>query len=293
MKASAFKQIDVFTSRRHYGNALAVILDADGLETGDMQRIAAWTNLSETTFVLTPTRPEASYRLRIFTPRTELPFAGHPSVGTAHALLEAGMLDPAGPLLQECAAGLLPVRVEGDGAQRRVFVRAPRARVVDVPAGVIAEFTRALGAPLSGRHPAQVLNNGPGWLICDLGDAATVRGLQPDLRAIDATSAKCGVTGICVFGRSTDADHALAVRAFAPADGIPEDPVTGSANAAIGTYLLQHGLLDAVGSRYRASQGREVGRDGFVDVAVDEKTGEVEIGGQSITCIDGMFVLPA
>ena len=292
LRMSAFKQVDVFTAVPLRGNALAVILDADDIDPMDMQRMAAWTNLSETAFVLAPTQPSASYRVRIFTPRSELPFAGHPSVGTAHALIEAGRLDPAGPLIQECAAGLLPVRVTGDGGERRVFVRAPRARRVEAGAEAIAAFVRALGATPAAGHVPQVLDNGPNWLVCDLGTEAAVRGLQPDMAAIEAVSAATGVTGISVFGRAGDRSaYAIAVRAFAPADGVPEDPVTGSANAAIGTYLRENGGLDAIGASYRASQGREVGRDGFVEVCVDQASGDVDIGGQSVTCIDGNVAL--
>jgi PhzF family phenazine biosynthesis protein len=288
MNARSFKQIDVFTSVRYQGNALAVIFDADGIPAGRMQRIAAWTNLSETAFVMAPTQPGASYRVRIFTPRSELPFAGHPSVGSAHALLEAGLIDPAGPLLQECAAGLLPVRVDVVGGARRIFVQAPRARERDVDAGSVDAFCRALGAKPAA--PPRLLYSGPDWLIVDLGDEAAVRTLQPDLAAIDALSATTRITGVSVFGRASGAEYAIAVRAFAPADGVPEDPVTGSANAAIGAYLLAAGGLDAVGANYRASQGREVGRDGFVDVCVDAATGDVEIGGQSVTCMDGLVL---
>src|SRR5262252_7927400 len=150
MKRRAFRQVDVFTSVPLSGNALAVILDADGISDTDMQRIAAWTNLSETTFVLPPTKPGASYRVRIFTPRSELPFAGHPSVGTAHALIEAGRIDPTADLIQECAAGLLPVRVIGEGGRRSVFVRAPRVRARHTGAADIDAFVRALGAQAAG-----------------------------------------------------------------------------------------------------------------------------------------------
>src|SRR5262249_12610102 len=171
---SAFKQVDVFTSVPFCGNALAVVLDPEDLTTADMQRIAAWTNLSETTFVLLPTRPEASYRVRIFTPRSELPFAGHPSVGSAHALIEARRIDPAVPLVQEWAAGLLPVRAVGDGADRRVFVRAPRVRVVPTEAAAIDVLVRALGAPPARTGAPRTMNAGPDWLICDLGSEAAV-----------------------------------------------------------------------------------------------------------------------
>ena len=290
-RMSAFKQVDVFTARPLCGNALAVMLDADGLDAAGMQRMAAWTNLSETAFVLAPTQPGASYRVRIFTPRSELPFAGHPSVGTVHALIEAGRFDPAAALVQECAAGLLPVRVTGDGAERRVFVRAPRARAVPTDAAAVHAFLRALGAQPSAERAPQALDNGPNWLICDLGSEDAVRSLRPDMAAIEAASARSGIIGISVFGRASGRDYQLAVRAFAPADGVPEDPATGSANAAIGAYLLETGGLDAVGRAYRVSQGREIARDAFIDVCVDVGSGEVEIGGQSVTCIDGNIVL--
>jgi PhzF family phenazine biosynthesis protein len=292
MNCSAFKQVDVFTSERYKGNALAVVLDADGLADADMQRIAAWTNLSETTFVLPPSQPGADYRVRIFTPRSELPFAGHPSVGTAHALLEAGRIAASDHLVQECAAGLLPVRVVGEGVQRRVFVRAPRARIHPPSAAITAAVTRALSQVPSGSHPPRVANNGPDWLICDLGDEAAVRGLKPDMTALERLSAETSSIGIAVFGRARSKDYQLVVRAFAPADGVPEDPVTGSANAAIGAYLLATGQLDPIGADYRASQGREIGRDGYVDVCIDAASGDVEIGGCSVTSIDGMLALP-
>jgi PhzF family phenazine biosynthesis protein len=292
MITSAFKQVDVFTSERYRGNALAVILDADGLADADMQRIAAWTNLSETTFVLPPSRPGADYRVRIFTPRSELPFAGHPSVGTAHALLEAGRIGASDRLVQECAAGLLPVRVVGDGAQRRVFVRAPRALLQPPSASITAAVTRALSRTPAGSHPPRIVSNGPDWLICDLGDEATVRDLRPDVTALERLSAETGSIGVSVFGRAYGKDYQLVVRAFAPADGVPEDPVTGSANAAIGAYLLATGQLDSIGTNYRASQGREIGRDGYVDVCIDTQSGDVEIGGCSVTSIDGMLALP-
>jgi PhzF family phenazine biosynthesis protein len=291
MNACAFKQVDVFTSRRFLGNALAVVLDANGLADEEMQRVAAWTNLSETAFVLTPTQPGADYRVRIFTPRSELGFAGHPSIGTAHALLEAGLIAPGGSLLQECAAGLLPMRVVGDGSERRIFVRAPRAQVHAPDATLTDAVANALKTRLS-TQPPRVVDLGLRWLICDLGAEATVRALDPDMPALAALSSQSNIVGVGIFGRAIDSDYALVVRAFAPADGVPEDPVTGSANAAIGAYLHATGKLDAVGTHYRASQGREVGRDGCVDVRVDIDTGDVEIGGQSITCIDGTLVLP-
>jgi PhzF family phenazine biosynthesis protein len=291
MSARAFKQVDVFTSIPLLGNALAVVLDAQGLSDADMQRIAAWTNLSETSFVLPPTTPAAHYRLRIFTPRSELPFAGHPSVGTAHALLEAGRIPADGDLVQECAAGLLPIRVEGTGGARRIFVQSPTARVVPIDPGVATAAAAALGLRFPNDSAPRVVNVGPNWLICDLGDAAIVRSLAPDSTAVAALCAQIESVGVSVFGRARDADFGLVVRAFCPGDGFAEDPVTGSANAAIGAYLRATSGLGEVGANYRVSQGREVGRDGFVDVCVDIATGTIAIGGQSVTCVDGVLDL--
>ena len=291
MATSRYLQVDVFTSTPFHGNALAVILDAEALSGAQMQRIATWMNLSETAFVLPPTRTGADYRVRIFTPRRELPFAGHPSVGTAHALLEAGRLGGKECFVQECGAGLLPVRVLGSGRERRIFVCAPRPTVREVGAGVPAALLRALGAPLHARRAPLLIDNGPSWLIAELGDADAVRALAPDFAALEALCSGIGAIGVSVFGRAAAADHAIAVRAFCPGDAIPEDPVTGSANAAIGDYLHRTGQLGEIGALYRASQGRELGRDGYVDVEVDAQTGDVDIGGQTVTIVDGSIVL--
>ena len=279
-----FLQLDVFADRPGAGNALAVVLDADGLDAAAMQAFARWTNLSETTFLLPPTAPAASYRVRIFTPRQELPFAGHPSVGSAHAALESGLATAkVGRLVQECAAGLLPIRIEGEGADRRIFVRAPRGREVDM-----AFDGRLLAKAIAGREtgalPATIIDNGPHWLLVELIDEAQVRGMVPDLPAIAALTTAAGTVGLAVFARVEHPDCQVVVRAFCPADGIPEDPVTGSANASIGAWLLQNDALPA--RRYVASQGRELGRDGRVEVEVDE-AGEVWIGGRTQTVIRG------
>ena len=290
LRTSSFKQVDVFTSEPMRGNPLAVVFDAEGLSSGQMQHIASWTNLSETTFVLPPTQAGADYRVRIFTPRSELPFAGHPSVGTAHALLEAERIKPKLALVQECAAGLLPVRVSGSGATRRILVRTPRARFAELAAATHAPIAQAFGAPL--RAAPRIVTIGPDWVICDLGDERSVRGLQPDMQALVALRHSVNSAYFAVFGRSSGADHAITVRAFCPADGIPEDPVTGSANASIGAYLHASGELAQIGADYRASQGRELGRNGFVDVHVDAASGDVDIGGQTVTCVDGTLVMP-
>ncbi|MDE1959494.1 MAG: PhzF family phenazine biosynthesis protein [Xanthomonadaceae bacterium] len=287
---SRYLEIDVFTLRPFHGNPLAVIVEAGGLDAVAMQRIAAWTNLSETAFLLPPTTPAADYRVRIFTPRQELPFAGHPSVGAAYAAIIAGrMADGPGSRTQECAAGLLPLRIEGRGPERRIHVQAPRAKLhPPLPFAQGQSLARALGASLQGS--AQVVDVGAVWLLAGLADAATVRALQPDPVAIAALTQRTGCVGVAVFGREPAGGVALAVRAFCPGDGIAEDPVTGSANAAIGALLHQRGELATIGARYRVSQGREVGRDGQIEVQVEDE-GAVWIGGHCTACVEGVIAL--
>lgn len=279
-----FTQLDVFADRPGAGNPLAVVIDADGIDDQSMQAFANWTNLSETTFLLPPTSPQASYRVRIFTPRQELPFAGHPSVGSAHAALEAGLALPGdGRLVQECAAGLLPVRVDGVGAARRIFVRAPRGRVVTIDVAETSWLGVLDGLAL-GALPAVLVDNGPRWWLVELADENTLRSMIPDLTAIARLTEATGAVGLAVFAHCDNHAYQLAVRAFCPADGIPEDPVTGSANAAIAAWLHHNKALRS--RQYTASQGREIGRDGLVRVEVDDE-GEAWIGGQTQTIVNG------
>lgn len=283
-------QLDVFADRPMQGNPLAVVIDAQGLDTAAMQSFARWTNLSETTFLLPSDSPQADYRVRIFTPRQELPFAGHPSVGSAYAAIEAGLVDAGkSSLVQECAAGLLPVRVDGHGPARRIHVQAPPAHIRAIGDDLRGDLAAALSAALDGSDTC-LADNGPRWLLCDLRDARTVRGLRPDLPAIATACGPDDAVGVAVFGRETDGTAAMAVRAFCPADGIPEDPVTGSANAAIMAWLAQRGVT-LYGTRYRASQGREVGRDGLVDVARDPASGAITIGGACVATVRGELAL--
>ncbi|MBS7456701.1 PhzF family phenazine biosynthesis protein [Coralloluteibacterium stylophorae] len=292
MREVAFKQVDVFPQVAFGGNPVAVILDGSGLDGCAMQAIARWTNLSETTFVLPATTPAASYRVRIFTPRRELPFAGHPSVGTAHAVLEAGLAEAVdGALVQECAAGLLPVRVEEDAPQRRILVRAPAARLAPLPEPDAGLLLAALGADAGAAVTARpaAVDVGPVWLVLQLGDAARVRALEPDLAALAALSDATGAVGITVFGAEPDdAPDRYAVRSFCPADGIDEDPVCGSGNAAVGAWL--HAAGAAGDGAWTSSQGRECGRDGRVAVRIDADD-RVWIGGGATTRIEGRIAL--
>ena len=283
-----FMQLDVFSRLPLLGNPLAVVVDGAGLDDATMQAFARWTNLSETTFLLPPTDGGADYRVRIFTPRQELPFAGHPSVGSAYAAIESGLVSAdKTELVQECAAGMLPVRVEGSGEARIIHVQAPPARVHPVDKSERDRLAQALQLDLS-QARMRLVDNGPLWLVCDLHDAAQVRQLQPDMALLAAISLATGAVGISVFGQqAAGEDAAMAVRAFCPADGIPEDPVTGSANAAIMAFLAELGDPAGYGLRYRASQGREVGRNGFVEVRRDAGNGAISIGGACAMGIRG------
>ncbi len=283
----SFLLCDVFSDRIGSGNGLAVVLDGSGLSTEQMQAFAAYINQSETTFVLPSTHAEASYHIRIFTPVSELPFAGHPSVGSAHAVLEAGLVQAQnGELVQECAAGLLPLRVQGEGASRVISVRAPRGKHIATTDAAKALLPAALQSMRLGELPPALINNGPLWWCVQLADEAAVRALQPAQTHIAALNRTTQSVGLAVFAKADASDYQLVVRAFCPADNIPEDPVTGSANAAIAAYLHQCGALAAIGNPYTASQGRELGRDGLVQVRVDDE-GEVWIGGKTQTVVEG------
>lgn len=286
-----YLEIDVFTARPLYGNALAVIAEADGMASEQMQRVAAWTNCSETIFLLPPTQPGADYRVRIFTGRQELPFAGHPSVGAAYAVRHLGLVDRGkSALVQECAAGLLPVSIGRLDGGDVMYVRTPVASGNALAADDAQQLARVLGAGVRGT-PWKVCN-GPHWIVVELDEVAALRQLRPDIGALEAASRQIGAIGVCVFAATDDPDHAMAVRAFCPGDAIPEDPVTGSANAAIAAYLTGIGQLQRFGKRYVASQGREVGRDGRVEVHVDDDAA-IWIGGHCVLLVDGTLTLGA
>lgn len=291
MNRRRFLQLDVFAGQLMHGNPLAVVVDSEGLDGTTMQAVARWTNLSETTFLLPPTPSGADYRVRIFTPRQELPFAGHPSVGSACAAIEMGLVDAGKTtLVQECAAGLLPVRVVGRGSSRIIHVQAPPARIATIDDTLRQRLAAALPWRLA-LEQVCLVDNGPHWILCNLEKASLVRGLQPDMSALAALCLEYAAIGVCVFGREAAGDAAMAVRAFCPADGIPEDPVTGSANAAIMAWLAARGDRDGYGLCYRASQGREAGRDGQVEVNRDPGSGAITIGGACAIGVRGELML--
>jgi len=280
-----FKQVDVFTNRIGWGNPVAVVLGADGVDDETMQRLASWTNLSETTFLLAPTTPEADYRLRIFTPTGELPFAGHPTVGSAHAALEAGLVQGSA-FRQECGAGILPLSVVDSTDGRRIAVVAPPAAVTRDFAD-ITPIARALRADVEVEPMPAALHNGPTWLFARLDSSRTLSDLEPDMAAVASLSREHGLTGIAAFALLNGQGPRVHIRCFAPNEGVPEDPVTGSANAALPAYMAHAARLADLGTAYVSTQGNELGRDGRVYVRVLDEHGRAEIGGHSVTVIEG------
>ncbi len=286
MSGLRFKQVDVFTRKPFSGNPVAVVLDADTLDTDEMQRIAAWTNLSETTFVLTPSSAGTDYRLRIFTPKQELPFAGHPTIGSAHAVLESGFAAARqGSLRQQCLAGVIDIKIEKTQDGDHIFIRTPQAKVSALEPSQSQRLTAALGAPADASRPPLRVDVGVIWLIADLGEGRIVDGLNPDLQSVLDMSGETRAAGVTVFGLADDGRARLHVRSFAPALGVREDPVCGSGNASVAAYLIHTGLISEIGTDYTARQGMNVGRDGLVAVKVDGD--EIRIGGYAVTCVDG------
>ncbi|WP_395680974.1 PhzF family phenazine biosynthesis protein [Dokdonella sp.] len=279
---SRFLQLDVFPARPGGGNPLGVVLDAHDWSDARMQRFATWTDLVETTFVLPPSVPAASYRLRIFTPQREIPFAGHPTIGSAHAVLDCGIAMPrAGMLVQECAAGLLPIRVD-DGSPRELYVRAPPARVVREGSAELASILR--GIALGALQPAFV-EGGRRWWVAEFASEAALRGWHPDHAAIAALAHATDSLGLCIFARCQLRDYDLAVRAFPAGVGIVEDPASGAANGLIAALIAQREPAGELARGYRVSQGREIGRDAALLVRIEQ--GEVWVGGATDTVVSG------
>ena len=307
MTPRSYKQVDVFTGTPYLGNPLAVVLDGSDLSDADMQRFARWTNLSETTFVLPPTQPEADYRVRIFTPGGELPFAGHPTLGTCHAWLQAGGKPKAAQfIVQECKVGLVNIRREGN---RLAFGAPPLKRTAPSPA-LLAQIAKALGLKAPQIKTAQMLDNGTVWLGLLLDSPQTVLELTPNFLELKNLGHKVGVVGVesapaatGLIARSNREARAFSgtasttstastapeveVRGFAPHLGVNEDPVTGSLNASLAQWLIAEGHAP---ERYIAAQGTCMDRAGRVYIERDA-SGQVWVGGESVTCIDGTVTL--
>jgi len=269
-----FAQVDVFTTTPYAGNPVAVVLDGSDVSDEEMQRFARWTNLSETTFVLPPSDSGADYRVRIFTPVLELPFAGHPTLGTCHAWLTTGGGEPKRDdvIVQECAAGLIPVRRTEDGL---AFAAPPLRRSGPVDEELVVRIASILGIDRAGIRDAQWVDNGPGWVAVMLASAEAVLAVEPAFSELDL-----GVVGPHPAGSS----EAFEVRAFFPKDGVAvEDPVTGSLNASLAQWLLGSGQATAP---YIARQGTALGRSGRVHITTDAE-GAIWVGGGTIACITG------
>lgn len=289
MKQRPFKQVDVFTAQPYYGNPLAVVLDGSGMSTEEMQHFTNWTNLSECTFLLPPTQAGADYKVRIFCPGRELPFAGHPTLGTCHAWLEAGGKPQADFIVQECGIGL--VKIKRDAAHGRLaFVAPPLLRSGALDEADVQLIARGLGVQRSEIVAHAWCDNGPNWRGVMLKSAEQVLALKPDASVL--VGLDIGVVGprgkVGVIGAQADGgDTQFEVRAFFPGNnGMTEDPVTGSLNAAIAQWLIGAGLAP---TRYVAAQGTALARAGRVHV--DQIGADTWIGGASVTCVDGKVLL--
>lgn len=279
MTSRAFQQVDVFTDTPYFGNPLAVVLDGSGLSTEAMQRFTDWTNLSECTFVLPPTHAEADYRVRIFCPGRELPFAGHPTLGTCHAWLQAGGQPRGDHVVQECGVGLVPIKRDG---ARLAFAAPPLRRSGPLDEANVSLIARGLGISREDIVAHAWCENGPPWRGVMLRTAAQVLALKPDATVL------AGLDIGVVAPQPAGADTAFEVRAFFHTHNtLSEDPVTGSLNAAVAQWLIGAGLAP---DRYVASQGTAMGRAGRVHIERDAD-GTLWVGGASVTCISGQVQL--
>ncbi|HEX5786160.1 MAG TPA: PhzF family phenazine biosynthesis protein [Burkholderiaceae bacterium] len=284
MRPRPFAQVDVFTTTPYRGNPLAVVLDGTDLSTEDMQRFTAWANLSEAAFLLPPT-PEgaaagADYRVRIFNPQTEYPFAGHPTLGACHAwLAQGGQPRQPGIVMQECGVGLVPVRQTGS----RLAFAAPPSRQSQPSPELLARVSQALGLQATQVLNAQILDNGPTFLALQLSSRDEVLACNPDMNALKSLRTCAALVSV----HPNDPDTQIEVRAFGPHLGFDEDPITGSLNASLAQWLMAH---HRVPSQYVAAQGTQLNRVGRVFIDQDAK-GQLWIGGESVTCIQGTVQL--
>ncbi len=284
-----YLQLDVFPARTGGGNPLGVVFGAAHWNDAQMQQFATWTNLVETTFVLPPRAAEADYRLRIFTPHKEIPFAGHPSIGSANAVLQTGWARARqGLLMQECGAGVLPLRVRGDlSAARELFIRTPRASILCEGDEAAARLSHILDGIVPGALGCALVEGGRRWWLAEFDDEARLRAWQPDHATLAALAHASDSMGLCAFARSRDADHHdLAVRAFPAGAGIVEDPASGAANGLIAAFIAMRDPHGPLARGYRVSQGREIGHDARLSLHMDDQ-GEVWVGGHSRIVIDG------
>ncbi|KAK6200477.1 uncharacterized protein RJT21DRAFT_121388 [Scheffersomyces amazonensis] len=297
-----FKQVDVFTNVKFKGNPLAVFFDAVHLTTAEMKSISNWTNLSETTFVLPPTTPDADYKVRIFTTQSELPFAGHPTIGTCFSLLEAGLIKPNkdNKIIQECGAGLVEITIKGydeevkDLSQVFLSFKLPYYKPSEINEDQILEVANSLSISTHAIEGSPVLiDDGPKWLTFQLQSGQAVLDLEPNYSEIANLSIKYDWAGYNIFGKHDDGS--LELRSLAPVEGINEDPACGSGAGAAGAYIgsiLNNHKISNSNSNYFLNQGSRIGRDAKLTVHLDtDNEGKVliNVGGQAVTCIDGNY----
>lgn len=279
-----FFQVDVFPASPGGGNPLGVVLDAHDWPDARMQAFARWTGLVETTFVLPPQSERASYRVRIFTPAQEIPFAGHPSIGTAHVALESGVAARTAELVQECGAGLVPIRIDPAPADD-LFLRAPGASVLREGEEAVRELVQALGDRAPGALAPALVEGGRRWWLAEIASPAALREWRPDHAAIGALAARSGALGLCAFARDGEARDSLVVRAFPAGAGIVEDPASGAANGLLAQYIKLREPQGLLARGYRVSQGREMGHDARIVVRYDADG--VWVGGRARTVVIG------
>lgn len=292
MPALRYLHLDVFAAALGGGNHLGVVIGADQWSDEAMQRFARWTHLVETTFLLAPTDPKAGYRVRIFTPHKEIPFAGHPSVGSAHAALACGLAEPVDGLLwQECSAGTLPIRIEGSGTNRDLLLKSPGEQVQQTGITAHALLEPALAGIGMGQLPPALVDGGRRWWLAEVGGEAELRAWHPDHAAIGALAHASDSMGLCAFARANDANgYQLVVRAFPAGVGIVEDPASGAANGLIAAYIARTEPRGGLAGGYVVSQGREIGHDARLLVRIDN--GAVWVGGRSRIIVDGSLDWP-
>ena len=289
MTERRFRQVDVFTNTPFMGNPVAVVIDAEGLDSQAMQQIANWTNLSETTFVLPATDPLADYQLRIFTPRNELPFAGHPTIGTAHTLMELGLVAPHHQqLVQQCAGGLINLHIDDsdNSASPTITLTLPDALVTPLSSEETAMLVSGLGLTLDSALAPQIIDVGPRWIVAKVDSVQALLAAHPNYATLEALELATGATGSSIYACLAGTDSDIEVRSFAPSCGLLEDPVCGSGNGSVAVFIRMHeGATPA--RTIRSSQGRCVGREGRIRLSIAADA--IGVGGQAVTCVEGVL----
>lgn len=291
----AFKQVDVFTSKSFKGNPVAVIMDATDLTTEQMQNIANWTNLSETTFVVPVVDKRADYHVRIFTPNHELPFAGHPTIGTAFALLEAGLISPKNcRIIQECGAGLVHLTIDHTADNSLLIsFELPEPTITCLDAVQVDRLEKILGSPIDRQLTPTLVDVGVRWIVAHLSNVESVLATKPNFEELTIHDEEWKVAGVCVYGERSEQNH-IEVRSFAPACGVNEDPVCGSGNGSVAAFIRYHGTKSkstTFGSPVviESSQGQALRRNGYIRLTIAQN--QILVGGTAITCVEGTINL--